>query len=1183
MAEIKFDKKLITRWFGVMMLTIVSFFVVKMGFSYADEPPISVVPMMSEILTGTATMDGDNLPGNDENATNDIVRSFDTILYTLSLNASSTDGGTYKNIKAKISATVENGVSADGRFVNAVFDSFWNGKYDLTARTSTMEKEITIVGTGAMSEHNIALNVQGASNGTELTSKFMVELISAEDEDGKLIDLSSIAPIELNTKKIEVSSKVNLSVRFSKSNSDLSVDFEKYTGISGGDKGAIKFHGLAVAIEPVNGRTNLIGSAYPTNNVTVKLSSLIEKTMNATGIKEELTFGVDTRPITIFDYGTNPNVTATEEHLHLPSYPGHLLSYDAITGLPASRIDLSSTKAGSVYDSGLISMANEADDTITLNFKNFVVADYAPTSTINSSSSTFNTNLERIFLVARFSDVIPLEALEANSVLDISLIVEEIEYEDAGVPTTESLTPKIVLKWQEMEFGGPGKIAINQSYVGSDKSTNLGGGATATGSGAALAITGQKIYGHSYFSVSAGSFSKAVGLQKWNPYESEYDKSRVVEQTSPYYLSTGTRDGGTISYGVAKTNDYSLAGLIAKSVDDYDWYSTPVIAEGYGKISAVKFEIEAGVGGIDLEEEFYNDYKFIVPRIVVGDIGTSTNNTPHISLAYMQTTWLDGSVSTAGSDGVKTYVPTVYNAQGEIDTFHTPTGTYGDTLKIMPYSVRISKTSDKKTYSVNDTVKWTVTPSMEANSATGNQTIIITDTLAKGSVYEIGSAKYDGVRLDPVVTKNEANGIITLTWTINNVTNANLKKITYETTFNQRIMTFNGNGQSSLTDKIIIESPGSKTLEKFRTYTYNYTATRSLEYGIYKAVDKNLVELNEEFTYTIGVYNNTALKVNSVTGIDILPKNGYLTTQKNGVFLLKSIVTADLDLEIYYTDEDISQSTDPNSVNPATWTLYTDQSDVEVTAIFFKRNDLDANLEKIIEVTIQPVGNKIEDIYQNQVFANSSKNSKVISNIVKTTVVGRIIEGTIWEDSNSDGLMDDTEQLFENVEVFLYRKVGTNLELVTENIQGTKLVENNQSNVRTNEFGNYSFVGLAAGTYMVGFKMPDGTETQEYVVTELEVPGDEEKTSKASNTKASGMNYLTREYVLPPLSEMMGTVYNASYINAGIVLADRPVVPPIEDIIDNPKTGDNIFLYIGLSVIGLGGLGYALILKKKEN
>jgi len=1178
----------------VLLIIIVMLAVIKIPVAFAavEESPVKMVAKVEGILTGIATMDEDNEPGNDESAENDVVRSFDTVLYPLSINVSSTDGKTYKSIKMKVSASVKNGVSADGRFVNAVFDSFWNGTFDLDIQKSVMEKEVSIVSTGAYAEYNIPLNIQGASHGTKIETEFTVELLSAIDEDGNEINLKELGelgeiindPIIIPTKEISISSKVNLSAKFAKSNSDLSVDFDKYTDTTGNPEGLIKFHGIAISIEPVNNRKNMIGSAYPTNNVEVKLKSIIERTDNNTGVKSELNFVSETRPITIFDYGTNPNKVETEEHLHSATYDGHLLAYDGITSLPASRRNLSSTQAGAVTDSGIIKMVNELDNTITLSFKDFIVTNHAPTSVINSSSSTFNVNLEKIFLVARFSDVIPLEGLLPETTLDISLIVNELKYEENS--TVKIKPENITLKWQEVKFGGPGIVGINQSYISSNKSTNLGGGSnTATGTGTALAVTGQKIYSHSYFSVSAGSFKKAVGLQKWNPNESEYDSSRTTEVTSPYFLSTSARGSGIVAYGVSKDNDYSLVALNAKTTDSYNWYTTVTLAEAAGKISAVKFEVEAGAGIASIDEEFYSDYKFIVPKKVIGNVGTITESTPHITLAYMKITWLDGTTSEAGSNGSNSYVPTTYKANGEVDTFHIPKGTYGDTLVIMPYSVRISKTSDKKNYLVNDTVIWTVTPTMEANEETGNQTIIVTDTLAKGSVYEIGSAKYNGERLDPIVTKNEVTGITTLTWTINNVTNANLKTITYNTTFNQRNMTFNSNGQSSLTDKIIIESPGSKTLPEFRTYSYSYSVTRSLEYGVFKAVDKNLVELNEEFTYTIGVYNNTNLKINNITGIDILPKNGYMTTEKDGIFNLKSIITTDTDMEIYFTSEDIPENTDPNSVNTLDWILYTGQIDIEITAIFFKRPDLNANQEEIIEVTIQPINNKIDNIYQNQVFANSSKNSKIISNIVKTTVAGREIEGIVWEDSNKNGLMDASETLLENVEVFLYRKVGTNLELVIENIQGVKFVENNISNIKTDVDGKYSFVGLAAGKYIVGFRMPEGTESQEYVVTEFEATSEEEKTSKATMGKAGGINYLTMEYNLPELSEMSGTKYSISYINAGITLADRKfdLVIDKEETIENPKTWDSILVYIGIGIIGLVGLGYAIKLRKKKN
>jgi|GEM_PF-3286257 conserved repeat domain len=1149
------DSKLLKIFCAVLVVGVASFAFLRIKDSHASGL-ITMVADVKNVLTGTAGMDADNNPGNDMSADNDIVRSFDTVMYPLTINLEDMTGGILGNVKVRISATVSGGVSTDGRFLNASFGSGWGGSYDLSTGAVMMSRDVVITSTGSDSEYNIPLNIHGATHGTKIQTTFTLQMLEATDtESGGVIDMTlESGPEVVVTDEITVSSKVNLSARVAKSDYDVSIDFDKYTQTTGNLAAAIKFHGIAVSIEPVNGRTNLIGSAYPTDEVVLTLDSKIYKRFGG-GAPTELILGTDTRPITVFDYGENRLRAAFDEHLHSATYDGHLVSYDAISSLPASRFGLGVADANSVTNSGDITMTNNADYTMTLSFKDFVVTGHSPTRAIDSASTAFDPNSEKVFLVARFSDVIPMEVLEtepSGTTLEYDLIVDKISHKVGAAVEVEDVD--VVLKWEETKHKN-GTLGLSQSYVQPDSMTNLGGGSNvATATGIALAMKDQNFRSYSTFSVSAGNYKKAVGIQKWNPNESEFDLANAtgVVQVSPFFLSTSSRKGGVLQYGVSKDNNYSLAGLNAKTIASYDWYNTPADAAAAGKISAVKLVTEVG----DPDEELYGNFNFIVPKKAVGGVGVETAGTPHVTLAYMEITWLDGSVVEAGSNGSNTYTPTTYGANGEPDVFHTPPASFGDTLRIVPFVVKISKSSNKTTYLVAETVAWTVTPTIESNDTVTNQTITITDTLAKGSVYEVGSAMYGGVKMDPVVSV-DGSGRTVLTWTVTGVSSADSKKITYNTTFNQKQLSFNTSGSASLDDKIEISSPGTTAAKQFREYTAHYNVTRSLEYGIYKAVDKSVIELNEEFTYTIGLYNSTNLPITAITGLDVLPKNGFLTTAMNGTYNLKEITTDDTSgtLEIYYTNDPISETADPNSIAAglSSWTLYTGPTDVEVKALYFSRPNLAANEDIEIEVTLHPKGNRIDDLYVNRVFGNSSRNSKITSNIVKTVVVGRVIEGTIWEDANKDGLLDISEALMENVEVFLYKKVGGKLVMVTENLQGVKFVENGASLIKTDALGNYVFEGVGAetgaNTFVIGFKMPVATDpTKEYTVTALEVNSDEEKTSNAYSNRMLNGNYLTGEFTMPVMGALGGSTYIKPFINAGIFLRDKQVV-------DAPNTG----------------------------
>lgn len=98
----------------------------------------------SDIVDGTAPFDSNDEAGNDSSPNNGIVRTFDTVTYPLKVTINPKKNETLKNIKMKITGTLENGIT--NKRVNAKFAV--GGKEDLEKGIVSFDMEYTLKETG---------------------------------------------------------------------------------------------------------------------------------------------------------------------------------------------------------------------------------------------------------------------------------------------------------------------------------------------------------------------------------------------------------------------------------------------------------------------------------------------------------------------------------------------------------------------------------------------------------------------------------------------------------------------------------------------------------------------------------------------------------------------------------------------------------------------------------------------------------------------------------------------------------------------------------------------------------------------------------------------------------------------------------------------------------------------------
>ena len=223
-------------------------------------------------ITGTAPFDSNDEPGNDSSETNNIVRSFDEVRWTLDLTLGLKSGTTETsltggkiNIKVDLPedtadvvewnldsmSWIENGnVSEDGKTLT--------GSYTLPST------EITIPGKQTL---EFVLKIEGIKNGTEIIPTFEFNLEGNNDNEkytyvGNTVKVSATARynIELNSNTSKLSNKTTL-------------DYG-----NGDAKGRIYGYGFTVQLYNDNVEKGLKGLEYPEGEITFDIDLKLERT-----------------------------------------------------------------------------------------------------------------------------------------------------------------------------------------------------------------------------------------------------------------------------------------------------------------------------------------------------------------------------------------------------------------------------------------------------------------------------------------------------------------------------------------------------------------------------------------------------------------------------------------------------------------------------------------------------------------------------------------------------------------------------------------------------------------------------------------------------------------------------------------------------------------------------------------
>lgn len=553
---------------------------------------------------------------------------------------------------------------------------------------------------------------------------------------------------------------------------------------------------------------------------------------------------------------------------------------------------------------------------------------------------------------------------------------------------------------------------------------------------------------------------------------------------------------GTITGEQAIDANYINEGL-------FDWYSTLDEARAHEtddrKISAVAYDLEGWLFG-----DSWPLTKVDIPITV-----TKEANIDEVIPARTYAVYYRDEERTNPTPvfSKSKYIPSEFDSNGNvISGTHSPNSSHGGaSMLVIPYKLSVTKSvSDMvggkpaSVYNIskNNEVNWTIKPGIEVpRDVIITDPITITDTLPAGLTIVDGSFNipYDKIEVLP-------DGSQKITWILTNYdAMGGLPAINYKTTI--PLLTPD---RTQFDTKVTIDADGdNRSVERFKTSSYGISTINDASFKIGKNVDKSVVEMDESFTYTLTWSNNSKKSYSNGVILDILPYNNNIGNNFNGDYIIENF-TVPNGSRIYYTQQDPTTIVeDPVQSGVTDWKPLT--NGLKATAIKVEVDTITALTSEAITFTLKPTGNRGKDVYFNTFkMGVQGMDAVLASNIVKTEVVDRTLEGKVWFDANKDGILDSNETVFSNITVKLLDSAGNS-------IQGKETT--------TDSNGYYKFDNLPIGNYKVLFELPGGTTSTQIISIDNE---------DGNHTELTNDNYTT-----PSIAYVKDTLNKV--LNAGIV------------------------------------------------
>jgi len=750
----------------------------------------------------------------------------------------------------------------------------------------------------------------------------------------------------------------------------------------------------------------------------------------------------------------------------------------------------------SVFDSGTVN-ATINQNIMNVSFENYKFDGIYPKSVMNSSATAFSSR-EGVFGSANIEIFVPyynpLNKSHVDNQVNFKITKVTIDgdnYVNGGTSTysdgmtNDSVTTNLIKRNGNMYSPLRTRIKTSTStYL----STNYYSEDAAT-------VIGDEFIAEAWTRATDGPYYGGMdNLISWNCNFFELKKYTLkdVEDSESMFDVQPTNDLGfdiipttniKVSYGIYKanrtngitTNEQSNAALYS----DFDWYNSYSTASTHGTVSAVYVNDPDNIGQGNRR---YIRFKFQAKNNVnnIGKIGIFRHRTRYYGDANRtEVYYFRGESSYTASNA---YSPSVYDAAGNITSVAAPEE-LGETILMLGVKTGVSITTldtdsngiKKKAYDVQDSeINLKITPTLSngqdpKDSDKYYNNVTVKAILPNGLSYQNGTASKAPKR----VTVN-ADGTTTIEWEYNNWQVNHAAPDFPTITFKADISASLENNESLSIQSKISHAEDLRDEKQFRTSEYGVVISNLAGAKALKTINKTVVEKNEKFTVTSVLGNNSEEVLRNIKTIEILPYNNDNNNSKfNGTYTTK--ITSKIDNQkIYYTTHNIAaigltedqygkltiKDVDLGSDSRWTEVQVGETIPSNATAIATSIPSLPSKTEKSFAMEVTPSNNKETNTYGFSLnMTTDNLIAAIKTNTVVTTVVNRKISGKVFIDKNRNNQYDTTDELVNNNIVKLLNSSGT-------------VVDTTQ----TNSNGEYEFTNIDKGTYYIQFSIMNNYE-----------------------------------------------------------------------------------------------------------
>lgn len=229
----------------------------------------------NDIRYGSEPFDDSDGNGFDSNDRNGLVRSFDQADYAIQTTINPIDENVH-NVKIRIFGTLKNGITDNGRRVNAVFshpdaftvlDPAHDHRY--SEAVSAIDTELTLSQTGQAISIGLPIQVSGARNNLEIQPDLTIQVLEVDGED--VSDHEYLESIEAPS--FTVSSQVSFAgaAHFPNGSAGPIIGAEFAHGDQN-DQGMYRMVGTSFYLVPIEGAnrpqgSEMLGATFPTGRI----------------------------------------------------------------------------------------------------------------------------------------------------------------------------------------------------------------------------------------------------------------------------------------------------------------------------------------------------------------------------------------------------------------------------------------------------------------------------------------------------------------------------------------------------------------------------------------------------------------------------------------------------------------------------------------------------------------------------------------------------------------------------------------------------------------------------------------------------------------------------------------------------------------------------------------------------